>query len=193
MEGTLDKSAFRETFLGIRESMTEAMVAEGSAAVCRRLARMTLVREAETALAYVAFRNELDVSLLFDLLPDVDWVLPRVEGEKLVLHAYEPKGLIRHRYGMLEPPADSPSVGPEEVDLVLVPGVSFDRGGGRLGFGGGFYDRLLVRTPAVRVGICHDSCLAGDLPCSEHDQLMDWVVTPTVAIHCGPQWRRIGG
>ena len=45
--------------------------------------------------------------------------------------------------------------------------------------GGGFYDRFLITTPALRVGVTYDECLVDELPCDEHDQWMDWVVTPS--------------
>jgi 5-formyltetrahydrofolate cyclo-ligase len=66
----------------------------------------------------------------------------------------------------------------DPLDVVLVPGVAFDRYGGRLGFGGGFYDRFLPTTPALRVGVTYDSCLMDELPCTQSDQRMDWIVTP---------------
>ncbi|MGD2104530.1 MAG: 5-formyltetrahydrofolate cyclo-ligase [Anaerolineae bacterium] len=187
---TLEKDQLRERYCDIREGLSEREVAEASEALCRRLGRMSMLQEAGSVLSYLAFKNELDLGLLFDLLPSIHWVLPRIAGKRLILHPYEPEKLVRHPYGMLEPPADAPVVPPEELDLILVPGVSFDPSGGRLGFGGGFYDRFLVRTPAIRVGICHDSCLAERLPCADHDQRMDWVVTPSTAMHCAPLWRR---
>jgi 5-formyltetrahydrofolate cyclo-ligase len=185
----MDKSQLRETYRGIREGLSTETVAEASAALCRRLGAMAILQEAERILAYLAFRNEPDLGLLFDLLPSVQWVVPRVDGERLMLHPYDPGNLVRHAYGMREPLALAPVVDPADLDVVLVPGVAFDRQGGRLGFGGGFYDRLLVRTSAIRIGIAHDDCLADELPCAEHDQRMDWVVTPTQAIRCGPLWR----
>ncbi|MBU0704381.1 MAG: 5-formyltetrahydrofolate cyclo-ligase, partial [Chloroflexi bacterium] len=140
-------------------------------------------------LTYLAFRNEPDLSLLFDLLPGVRWVIQRIEKERLILHPYDPGRLVRHRFGMLEPAPGLPVVAPSTLDLVLTPGVAFDRRGGRLGFGGGYYDRLLPTTPALRVGVTYDECLADALPCAEHDQRMDWVVTPSQEIHCAPLWR----
>ncbi len=186
----MDKPKLREKYFAVRESLPVASVADDSAALCRRLAEMTLLREAETVMAYLAFNNEVDLSLLFELLPDIDWIVPRIEGKRLILHPYWPEALVRHPFGMLEPPADAPVVDPQELDVVLVPGVSFDRRGGRLGFGGGFYDRFLVRTSAVRIGVCYDCCLADELPCAPHDRRMDWVVTPTATIHAAPRWRR---
>ncbi len=186
----MDKSKLRERYRNVRESLSAASVTEGSAAVCRRLASMTLMREAETVMAYLAFSNEVDLGLLFELLPDIEWVLPRIQGQEMILHPYEPDRLVRHPFGMLEPPADAPVVDPQDLDVVLVPGVSFDPRGGRLGFGGGFYDRFLVKTSATRIGICHADCLAEQLPCADHDRRMDWVVTPTASIHTAPRWRR---
>jgi 5-formyltetrahydrofolate cyclo-ligase len=151
---------------------------------------MTLLQEAETVMAYLAFKNEVDLSPLFDLLPDIEWVLPRIDGKQMTIHPYDPERLVRHAYGMLEPPADAPVVDPQKLDAVLVPGVAFDRQGGRLGFGGGFYDRFLLRTSGVRIGISHECCLAEELPCADHDQRMDWVVTPTLVIHTAPLWRQ---
>jgi 5,10-methenyltetrahydrofolate synthetase len=122
----------------------------------------------QECLPILAFKNEIAPRLLFDLFPDMHWSVPRIENQRL----------IRHRFGMLEPAADMSVVDPMALDFVLVPGVAFDRRGGRLGFGGGFYDRFLITTPALRVGVTYDGCLADELTCSKHDQWMDWVVTP---------------
>jgi 5-formyltetrahydrofolate cyclo-ligase len=187
---TTNKTQLRQTYCTLREDLTGMHVADASTAVCRRLATMTVLREARTVLSYLAFRNEIDLDPLFEFLPGIDWVLPRIEGERLVLHTYQPDDLVPHAFGMLEPSADAPRVDPVDLDVVLVPGVAFDPRGGRLGFGGGFYDRLLVRTSAIRIGVTYDQCMPEELPCAPHDQRMDWVVTPTRAIHTTPLWRR---
>jgi 5-formyltetrahydrofolate cyclo-ligase len=135
-------------------------------------------------MAYLAFRNEVDLSALFDRLPDVRWVVPRVAGKRMTVHEYEAGRLVRHRFGMLEPDAGMPRVSPKEIDVVLVPGVAFDRNGCRLGLGGGYYDRFLPTTPAVRVGIAHSACLADELPCGGLDQRVGWIVTPEETIRC---------
>jgi 5-formyltetrahydrofolate cyclo-ligase len=184
----VDKAKIRQRFKTVRESLTAKEVAAASQAICQELTCWELLQSARTVLAYVAFRNELDLSALFRL-GHIRWAIPRVVGPQLVLHTYDPDRLVRHRFGMLEPAADLPVVSPGEVDLVLTPGVAFDRRGGRLGFGGGFYDRLLPATPALRVGVTYDRCLAEEVPIAEHDQRMDWIVTPTQQIHCAVSWR----
>ncbi len=183
----MDKSQLRNDFCTLRECLPAGSIVSASAALCQRLAAWPVLRQARTVLTYLAFRNELDLGDLFDLLPQIDWVVPRiVEGQRMALHPYDPDRLVRHRFGMLEPAPDLPMVDPVTLDVVLVPGVAFDPSGGRLGFGGGYYDRFLLATPALRVGVTHDDCLAETLPVGEHDQRMDWIVTPTREIHCVP-------
>ena len=178
------KSQLRRHYRTIRESLSLQQVAQDSADLCRRLANWNLLRQTRTVMSYIAFRNEIDLAALYALVPDVQWTVPCVADEQLVCHLYDPERLVRHRFGMLEPDPTLPAVDPSRIDLVLVPGVAFDRHGGRLGFGGGFYDRFLPTTPALRVGVTYDRCLADALPVDEHDQRVDWVVTPTQTIDC---------
>ncbi|MFL7794941.1 MAG: 5-formyltetrahydrofolate cyclo-ligase [Anaerolineae bacterium] len=184
----MDKSELRTHFCDLRECLPVEDVAVASAALCQRLAAWLISKGSaslKNILTYLAFRNEPDLSLLFELLPDARWVVPRITaGRQMVLHPYDPSRLVRHRFGMLEPAADLPVVDPTEIDVVLVPGLAFDRRGGRLGFGGGYYDRFLPTTPAQRVGIAFGKCLADEIPCGAHDQRMDWVATPSQMIKC---------
>jgi 5-formyltetrahydrofolate cyclo-ligase len=139
-------------------------------------------------MAYLAFRSEVDLEALIGALSHVRWAMPRVDGHRMIAHVYDPARVVRHRFGMLEPTPESQVVDPGDIDVVLVPGVAFDRRGGRLGFGGGYYDRFLPRTQALRVGISHTMCLSDRLPCDPHDARMHWVVTPAETIHCAPLW-----
>jgi len=180
----MEKSQLRQHFRALRESLSEGEVVAASTALCQRLAGWPILQGARVALAYLAFRNEIDLGGLLNRLPVVQWVVPRVQGKELVLHRYDPVRLVRHHFGMLEPAADLPVVAVAQVDVVLVPGVAFDRHGGRLGFGGGFYDRFLARCSALRMGVTYDLCLADRLPMGSYDLYMDWVCTPTQLIQC---------
>jgi len=186
----MGKYELRRDFCTLRECLPPEEVAAASVALCQRLAAWPVLRQARVVLTYLAFRNEIDLSPLFEHLPEKRWVVPRVEGRRLVLHPYDPTRLLRHRFGMLEPAVDLPAVDPATLDVALVPGVAFDRQGGRLGFGGGYYDRLLPTTPALRVGVTYDGCLTDELPCTEADQRMDWIVTPGGLLFTGRPSKR---
>ena len=85
--------------------------------------------------------------------------------------------LIRHRYGMLEPGEDCPVVPREEIDLILVPGLCFDRLGYRLGQGGGYYDRYLAGYRGTTVGLCRREVLQEHVPREAHDSRVELLVT----------------
>lgn len=179
----MEKSVVRNQYCTLREALSTEEVMAASQAVCDQLAQWPVLRDAERVMTYLAFRNEIDLSGLFVALPEIDWIIPRIEGPRLVLHPYDPAHLVRHHFGMMEPDAELPQIAPATLDVVLVPGTAFDRHGGRVGFGGGYYDRLLSTTPALRVGVTYDLCLLEEAPCEEHDQRMDWVVTPQELLH----------
>ena len=65
------------------------------------------------------------------------------------------------------------------IDLVVVPGIAFDRRGHRIGFGGGYYDRFLADLQAVKLGLCYDDLVLQEIPNESHDVPMDIVVAQT--------------
>lgn len=85
----------------------------------------------------------------------------------------------RHRWGYIQPIASAPELPLAEVGAVLVPGVLFDRSGGRLGHGAGYYDRLLprLRAEVILIGITAESRLVDELPTDGHDVRMTHVAT----------------
>ena len=87
--------------------------------------------------------------------------------------------LVRHPYGMLEPGPDCPLIPPDQIDLVLVPGLAFDRSGGRLGRGGGYYDRWLAGFSGITAALCRDGLLMEAIPRLPHDLGVDLVITET--------------
>ena len=80
-------------------------------------------------------------------------------------------------FGALEP-RDGAAIPPEELDVVIAPGLAFDQTGHRIGYGGGFYDRFLRRAPrALRVGICFEVQLVDAVPAGVRDEIVDAIVT----------------
>ena len=96
------------------------------------------------------------------------------------------ESLARGRFGLLEPaPDESRLLGRAPGGLCLLPGLSFDRGGGRLGYGRGFYDRFLAEYDGITAGLCHSPLLSGrKLPCGPYDIPARLVVTDRETIRC---------
>ena len=85
-------------------------------------------------------------------------------------------------HGILEPARSLPA-DPAELRVVVVPGVAFDARGGRLGHGGGHFDRLLAQGDALRVGLCFENRLMAEVPMDAHDIRMDVVITEKRVIY----------
>ena len=135
-------------------------------------------------LVYAALPDELPLSTLVARARDDGkcLLLPRMAGaHELVLARIERiEGLAPGRYGVREPPADAAIESLGSDVLALVPGLAFDSGGGRLGRGGGVWDRALCeRSGALAFGVGFEFQIVDALPLEEHDQGMDGVVTET--------------
>lgn len=96
-----------------------------------------------------------------------------------------------HRWGYRQPAEGSVEVDPHEIDVVLVPGALFDRRGGRLGHGRGYYDRLLAscRPDVLKVGITSVGALVERVPLEPHDILMTHLATETGVRPVVETWR----
>lgn len=136
-----------------------------------------------TLCAYAALASEPDVLTPW---PEGKVVLlPRVDGQRLVLHEIAgPAMLRRGAFGVLEPGDECPGREPK-ADVILVPGMAFDRSGGRLGRGKGYYDRLLESFEGVRVGVCFEEQVVEAVPSEPHDKRLDFLLTPAGLRPCG--------
>lgn len=133
---------------------------------------------------YASTETELSTGPLFDLAATAGkcCVFPRCLEEHLLEFATveSPGDLVPGRYGILEPARDCETVELAEMGLVIVPGLGFDRSGGRLGRGGGYYDRTFSRALCSRpflLGVAHSVQIVEAVPVAEHDRRMDAIVT----------------
>ena len=158
----------------------------------RRFMELPEYQAAQTVMWYLDCRSELRTrhDLPAALAGDKRIVVPYCtvdeEGQnKLGLwHLESMDELVVGKWKILEPPKErweepGKVVAPQELDLVMVPGVGFDRDGGRMGNGQGYYDRLLnqVRDDCPLVAVCYESQLFPKLVVSQHDVFMNKVVT----------------
>lgn len=151
-------------------------------AVFDRLRGLEAYGRARCVMVYAAARGELSVEAAArDVLASGRMLaLPLCEGPgamsaRLVTDLSR---LRRGAYGIMEPDESCVRIDPREIDLALVPGTAFDRLFHRVGQGGGYYDRFLPKTRALRVGVCHGFALLERAPAAAHDATMDVIITP---------------
>ena len=130
----------------------------------------------KTILLYYSLPDEVDTHKLIDELAEEKQVLlPVVNGDDLKLRVYD-NDMAEGSYHIMEPKGDE-YTDYDDIDLVIVPGVAFDKKKNRLGRGKGYYDRLLPQIKAKKIGVCFGFQIADDIPSEKHDMAMDAVVT----------------
>jgi 5,10-methenyltetrahydrofolate synthetase len=181
------KAALRREILAHRDALDPAARARLSAAALERTQALDVFRQARVVLGYASFGSELDTRPFLHavLAGGRTLVLPRVDrvARRLVLQQVRDleTELQPGTWGIPEPvPARCRTVAPAEVDFVLVPGVVFDPDGGRIGYGAGYYDRLLAAwpepTPSL-VAAAFEFQVVSAVPVLANDRRVDLVVT----------------
>jgi 5-formyltetrahydrofolate cyclo-ligase len=176
------KAKLRQKLLRSRLSLNPTTWQEKSQQLCYNLLNTPIVQEAHTILAYFSFRQEPDLRDLF-IQSQARFGFPRCVGKSLFWHGWQPgEEQQKGRFGILEPHPDAVQLQAEEVDLILVPAVACDCQGYRLGYGGGFYDRMLsdaVWQNIPTIGIIFDFAYMEQLPIDPWDSALDGVCTET--------------
>ena len=184
------KLALRLEMAARRDALDAGARAAAGGAIIARLVALPSFAAARTVLLTLPFRSEWDTLPLVRaaLAARKAVAIPRVNLTTRMLELYAIVDPVRDvctgHQGIPEPLPHCPAVAPAAIDWVLVPGVTFDRHGGRLGYGGGYYDRLLplLTSRASRIAGAFDLQMIERVPVGPHDVRVDAIVTPSEII-----------
>jgi 5-formyltetrahydrofolate cyclo-ligase len=185
------KQALREAVVTAREALGPELRAEASRAIATRIAEMDSFARARVVLLTLPYRSEWDAGLLAEhaLAAGKIVAAPRVDPAARMLRPFRIDDLERDvepgYRGIPEPRASCPAIGLDSIEWLLVPGLAFDTSGRRLGYGGGYYDRLLPFVPrgAPRVAGAFELQIAESVPTAPHDIAVDCIVTERRTLH----------
>lgn len=184
-----DKKAFRDALLRRAEALRGEYIAAASARLTGLVLRCPVYLESRSLFIYVSMAREPDTAgILGDALRSGKAVyVPKcLPGGRMRAVKIESRDDLKPGFaGILEPADGLPEASPGAIGLAVVPCVSVTRDGRRLGRGGGYYDRFLAETEAVRLCLCFEKLLSGDIPTAAHDIRMDYAVTENEIIRCG--------
>jgi 5-formyltetrahydrofolate cyclo-ligase len=179
------KRALRASAIAARDALPQAYRESASRAIAATLAARADFAAAHTLLMTLPFGSEWDTRMLLTHARARGLVvaMPRVNAATRMLELFrladDKRDVAVGHKGIPEPASHCEPVSIEAIDWILAPGVAFDIGGHRLGYGGGFYDRLLplLRPDAPRVAGAFDVQVVDHVPIAPHDQRLDAIVT----------------
>ncbi len=185
------KHVLRKLTIERRDAMARAERERFAENINALLLTMPAYAQAQTVMGYMSFGSEFDTASFVRQVLNAGkrLVLPRVDktARKLVLYQVEDfRDLEAGVWGIREPRMGLPLVSLNEIDFLLMPGVAFDRTGNRLGYGAGFYDRLLASAPKTkqpqttapkRVAAVFSVQVVDSVPTTENDQRVDFIIT----------------
>jgi 5-formyltetrahydrofolate cyclo-ligase len=176
----MPKRSIRQKLLKQRRALTGAECRQFSHAAQQLLFATDVYSQASAVALYAPIHNEVLTAALFSSARQSGKKVcyPRVNGESLEFLVVEEEGdLLPGAFGVAEPTGTA--IMPlDEISLVMVPGVAFDRSGYRLGYGRGYYDRTFGSTrQAVLAGLAYDFQVVDELPTEDHDVHLDLLVT----------------
>lgn len=193
------KRKIRQEFLKKRNNLSLDEIKSKSEKIEKELFSLPEFQRAKTVMFYVSFRSEVETEKMTGnaLKLKKKIVIPVVHGEKIVVSEIKnlKKELTKGSFGIREPKKEfRRRVNQKEIDLVVVPGVVFDKRGGRLGYGRGYYDRFL-RSKSIKsrmsrshqcalIGLAFDLQIARKIPLVKGDMKVDKIVTESGIVDC---------
>jgi len=188
-----ERTALRTKILAARDGLPAEKRRHKSRAITQRLLALQEFARARHVFAYVSFRSEAET---LDLIAHclnrgvkVSVPLTQVQERRLLPYAIIDlnRDLVPGYCSIPEPLHTLPLVDPASIEVVVTPGSVFDAQGGRLGYGGGYYDRFLhtAAPQALRIGLAFDLQVVEAVPLESHDEQLDYLITETRTIKFG--------
>lgn len=174
----MDKRLVRKQVREVLATMSSEEKMQKSTMLALALLLHPVVRSAKSLALFSPLPDEPQIGEIIELLAQERKVLlPRVEGSVMRFYEFVPKMLAKGSYGIMEPMSGEPFPC-AEIDAIVVPGVAFTADGRRLGRGKGFYDKYMSQEgfSAYKIGVCYAEQLRQELPCEQHDVIMNEVV-----------------
>lgn len=174
----MEKNEIRKNISDKKKQYSENKLKTLSSGVMERLEENVVFRCARTVLMYYSLPDEVHTHDFIEKWSrEKTILLPVVNGDDMELKVYSGKECMQKgSYNIYEPQGET-FTDLVSIDAAIIPGVSFDRHGNRLGRGKGYYDRFLKKLNTFKIGICFSFQISDEIPHDEHDIAMDEIWT----------------
>lgn len=182
------KNEIRKRNKKLRAALDKWEAAEKSRLASEYFLKSEIYKKAGQIMLYMPLGNEIDTADMIKAAfkDGKKVVLPVTDGETgLITPCYITENTqFRQGAFSVSEPQNCESADMERTDVIIVPGIAYDKKGGRVGFGKGCYDRLLTASDAVKVGYCYDFQICEEIDTEEHDIKMDYLLSESGMVKC---------
>lgn len=182
-----DGKNIRKEKLGLRDALTTDEQKHKSNIILNKILAFNEIKSARNIFIYAHFRSEVRTTEFIDKLMKMNKIIsvPITRFQEKRMDAVHIKDMLKDLVpGYCDIPEPRPDLldenitEPQNIDVVIIPGSVFDVRGGRMGYGGGYYDRFLEKIPyATRIGLAYEVQIVNEIPLQPHDELLDYIVT----------------
>ena len=180
----MKKSELRELMKAKREGMSLSLKENMDRKIYYNLIHNEKYVNAKNIFIYVSYKSEVNTHKIIEnaLLSGKRISVPKVISKKAGMKSFEIKSfsdLQSGKFGILEPHEETVETLSDTFDLIIVPGLAFDKQGGRLGYGGGYYDRFLcnLKSNALLLALAYDFQLINEVPMEKFDIRINGIIT----------------
>lgn len=189
------KKILRKEILDKRNSMNLNIKKELDNIIFNKFYESSYYKSANKIFIYVSYGSEIDTKKIINKSLDEGKriFIPRTEYKAKLMDAVEIRSLYdlkEEKHGILEPSIDKEAIDPNELDLIVVPGVAFDKSGGRMGYGGGYYDRYFKKisyensVKIKKVALAYCLQILEKVPMDKFDVPIDYILSENISINC---------
>ena len=180
------KKEIRKKILAARDKYTKEEIDEISATIFEKIKRLSCFQEAKTIMMYVTFGKELNTIDFMQYCIDAGKLvvtpicIHKTRSMVLAVTKNYPEGFKPTKMGIMEiPREDAVALDPKALDLIITPGLAFTLEGDRIGYGGGYYDRLfrLMNKNTILISPTFDEFIVESLPMGKYDRPVDIVIS----------------
>ncbi|WP_338065305.1 5-formyltetrahydrofolate cyclo-ligase [Thermodesulfovibrio yellowstonii] len=182
----MNKKNIREKMLQIRNNIKKEVKNQKDEKITETFIGLLLKNNIKSVLLYASFGSEVDTWRIFQfcLENSIKTAFPKVMGTQLELYWVKDKEELFPGYKSIFEPKNGLKAFIEEIDVIAVPGIAFDYKCFRIGYGGGYYDRVLENKKGVAVGLAYEEQIIDEIPIEPHDKRLDLIITDERMISC---------
>lgn len=177
----MNKNEIRKNIIKERNSLSNNFINEKSEIIINKLCEIINEKNLQNIMIFMDMKNEVQVTKLINIYPNKNFFIPKCFPKGVMkINKYNKDELIKHKFGYYESNSEN-YIHENILDLIIMPGVAFDENKNRIGFGGGYYDRFLLKFDKnkipLTIAVCYDFQVIDYIPAENHDQKPDFIIT----------------